>query len=117
MPFDNCYIPYLRRANLLPITNIIRRGMLVFSAPTITAMVDRWRPETHLFHLPCDEMTLTLEDVAMILGLPIRGYPVTDLYDPIGWRQRVADFLGRNPLDRPERGKGREAGVCISWLH
>jgi hypothetical protein len=54
--------------------------MLVFNAMIIMAMVDRWRSETHSFHLPCREMTVTLEDVTMILGLPIRGYPVTVMW-------------------------------------
>uniref|UniRef100_A0A453DD16 Aminotransferase-like plant mobile domain-containing protein n=1 Tax=Aegilops tauschii subsp. strangulata TaxID=200361 RepID=A0A453DD16_AEGTS len=41
---------------------------------TLTALVDRWRPETHSFHLPCGEMTVTLEDFAMITALPIKGH-------------------------------------------
>jgi hypothetical protein len=81
MVYDECCVPLLQQANLLAITEIIRRGMPVFNATTITAMVDRWRPETHSFHLPCGEMTVTLVDVAMILGLPIRGRPVTGRVD------------------------------------
>ena len=77
MPFDHRYLPYLRRANLLAVANIVRGGMPPFNSPALTALVDRWRPETHSFHLPCGEMTVTLQDVAMILGLPIRGLPVT----------------------------------------
>jgi hypothetical protein len=42
----------------------------------LTCLVDRWRPETHTFHLPFGEMTDTLKDVAMFTGLPIRGGPV-----------------------------------------
>jgi hypothetical protein len=41
------------------------------NAAALTALVDRWRPETHTFHLRAGEMTSTLQDVSMILGLPI----------------------------------------------
>ena len=37
----------------------------------ISALVKRWRLETHTFHLPHGEMLITLEDVEVILGLPI----------------------------------------------
>jgi hypothetical protein len=72
MVFDNRYMPLLRQANLLSITNIIGPGMPVFNATTITTMVDRWRLETDSFHLPCGEMTVTLKEVATIFGLSIR---------------------------------------------
>src|SRR4051812_46426471 len=39
----------------------------------ILALLERWRPETHMFHLPTGECTITLEDVHMLLGLPIEG--------------------------------------------
>jgi hypothetical protein len=42
----------------------------------LTGLVDRWRPETHTFHLPFGEMTLTLKNVVMLTGLPIMGRPV-----------------------------------------
>ncbi|KAK1631505.1 hypothetical protein QYE76_005820 [Lolium multiflorum] len=44
----------------------------------LTALVDRWRPETHTFHLRAGEMAPTLQDVSMILGLPIQGEPRLD---------------------------------------
>jgi hypothetical protein len=69
MAYDERYMPLLCQANQLAVTNIVRRGMPVFNATTITTIVDRWRLDTHSFHLPCDKMTVTLEDVAMILGL------------------------------------------------
>lgn len=37
----------------------------------ISALVKRWRPETHTLHLSCGECTITLEDVALQLGLPL----------------------------------------------
>jgi hypothetical protein len=114
---NNCYVPFLRWVNLLAVTNIITRGMPVFNAMTITTMVNTWRLETNSFHLPCGEMTLTLEDVAMVLGLPIRGQPIIDHCDSSGWRDKVADFLGREPPMKVLGVKGRETGVCVTWLH
>jgi hypothetical protein len=69
--------------------------MPLFNAMTIMVMVDRWRLETHYFHVPYGEMTVTLEDLAMILGLPIRGHPVIGHVDSAMWHERIAVFLGR----------------------
>jgi hypothetical protein len=33
----------------------------------------RWRPETHTFHFPVGEITISLEDVAMLGGLLCAG--------------------------------------------
>ncbi|RYR74311.1 hypothetical protein Ahy_A02g008980 [Arachis hypogaea] len=47
----------------------------------LSALVERWRPETHTFHIPVNEVTVTLEDVSYILGLPINGEAVTGRLD------------------------------------
>jgi hypothetical protein len=39
-----------------------------YDAPLIIAFMDRCRQETHTFHFPVGEMTLSLEDAAMMLG-------------------------------------------------
>jgi hypothetical protein len=46
---------------------------------------DSLTPSTYHVH----EMMVTLEDVAMILGLSIRGRPITGRVDSALWRERV----------------------------
>uniref|UniRef100_K3ZEI7 SWIM-type domain-containing protein n=1 Tax=Setaria italica TaxID=4555 RepID=K3ZEI7_SETIT len=52
------------------------RGRLVVGGGNICVKC-RWRPETHSFHLPFGEMTVTLQDCQKMLGLSIRGNAVT----------------------------------------
>ncbi|KAL4394645.1 hypothetical protein AHAS_Ahas02G0172700 [Arachis hypogaea] len=47
----------------------------------------RWRPKTHTFLLSVGEVTMTLEDVAHIFGLPINREPVS------GWIDNSSAFL------------------------
>lgn len=46
----------------------------------ITALVERWRPETNTFHMKHGEMSISLQDVAIIIGLRIGlridGHPI-----------------------------------------
>ena len=45
-------------------------------ARPVTALVERWRPETNTFFMRRGEITVTLEDVGYILGLPVHGRPL-----------------------------------------
>ena len=71
MVYDERYTPLLKLANLATVARVCRRGTPPFNPAALTAMIDRWRPKTHIFHLPCGEITVTLEDATMILGLKI----------------------------------------------
>jgi Plant mobile domain len=60
----------------------------------ISAIIERWRRETHTFHLPVDEMTVPLEDVSCLWGLPINGYPIIGFADD-NWEEDVLQAFGR----------------------
>ncbi|KAK9990849.1 hypothetical protein SO802_025834 [Lithocarpus litseifolius] len=62
----------------------------------ITALVERWRPETHTFHFPHGEMSITLEDVEVILGLPIDGEVLIGptAVENGNWKQLCVELLG-----------------------
>ena len=42
----------------------------------ITTLVKRWRSKTHTFHLPYEEMGITLQDIEVILGVLVDGLPM-----------------------------------------
>ena len=34
-------------------------------------LVERWQPKMHSFHLPHGEMTIKLQDMEVIMGVPV----------------------------------------------
>jgi hypothetical protein len=75
MPYpDPWCVPYIERAGFGHVMHVVNATI---DAKFILALCERWRPETHTFHLPTGECTVTLEDVYMLLGLRIDGKPVT----------------------------------------
>ena len=60
--------PYVIRTGFY---GMYRLGHIMIDWPLITCLVERWRLEAHMFHVPIEEMTITLQDVAIILGLRI----------------------------------------------
>ncbi|XP_040934432.1 protein MAINTENANCE OF MERISTEMS-like [Gossypium hirsutum] len=65
----------------------------------ISALVGRWRPETHTFHLPCGECTVTLEDVALQFGLLIDRNAVTGISAIAEPAALCYSLLGASPDD------------------
>lgn len=51
-------------------------GSISLNNSLISALVERWRRETNTFHFPCGEMTITLDEVSLLLGLAVDGKPV-----------------------------------------
>jgi hypothetical protein len=92
--WDEWYEPFIHHAGFLPLAQLVNCGLPLMDATTFTTLVDRWRSETHTFHLPSGEITVTLQEVTMILGLPIDDTPVCGLVSPGRWRDSVGQVIG-----------------------
>ncbi|MBA0660229.1 hypothetical protein Goklo_012271, partial [Gossypium klotzschianum] len=76
----------------------------------ISVLVERWRPETHTFYLLCGECTITLEDVALQLGLQVDVAVVTGLVVVPGKEDLYETFLGKVP------NKFQGGRIDMKWL-
>lgn len=55
------------------LTPLLFTGHKTVDNHLLSAFVERWHSDTSSFHLPFGEMTITLDDVYMLLHLPIMG--------------------------------------------
>ncbi|KAL3529639.1 hypothetical protein ACH5RR_008961 [Cinchona calisaya] len=91
-------------------------GRISVDHALITSLVERWRPETHSFHLPIGEATITLQDVEVLWGLHIDGPPVTGrdtTHSADAWSQLCMELLGFMPA-RSDIDGGRLKVGCLS---
>ena len=100
--------PYVIHAGFY---GIYRLGHIMIDWPLITCLIEGWWPETRTFHVLVEEMTITLQDVAIILGLRINGPAVTGtcVFDVVGL---CGELLGVTSLADALRG----SAISILWL-
>jgi len=81
--------------NISGLTPLLTSGYENISHRFVCAMTERWHEETSSFHLPVGEMTITLDDVACLLGIPItwRLLPDKELTREEGLKMMQADLL------------------------
>ncbi|XP_019427220.1 PREDICTED: serine/threonine-protein phosphatase 7 long form homolog [Lupinus angustifolius] len=77
----------------------------------ITALVERWRSETHTFHLPIGECIVTLEDVTYQLGLSVNRAVITGITSA-NWEIICHNLLGAILTDKQIMGQR----IQMSWL-
>lgn len=55
------------------LSNLFDSSFNIANKYLVNAFVERWMPETNTFHMTFGEMTITLDDVSTILGIPVVG--------------------------------------------
>ncbi|XP_016195568.1 protein MAIN-LIKE 2-like [Arachis ipaensis] len=76
MHLDERYVPYLQMAGLYHLTRL-NESWFRLDESLVSAFVECWHPEMYTFHMPFGDCTITLQDMAYQLGLPIDGYYVS----------------------------------------
>ncbi|KAH1039009.1 hypothetical protein J1N35_040752 [Gossypium stocksii] len=99
---------YLRDARFLHVARIGRRYKL--NPTLLNVLVEKWRPETHTFHLPCGECTITLEDIQLQLELLVNRPVVTGSVITADLRN-VCEQLLKRALNTIYR-----AQIDMNWL-
>ncbi|XP_017416446.1 protein MAIN-LIKE 1-like [Vigna angularis] len=93
-------------------THILKASNMEINHQLVTALVERWRIETHTFHFPLGESTITLEDVALQLGLPIEGHDVTGISSG-----PLTCFCQQLLGDVPPENNVKGNIIKLSWLN
>ncbi|CAN1164885.1 Protein MAIN-LIKE 2 [Linum perenne] len=109
LTFYSQYETFLRECGLYTVVSLLGQSPC---KELVTALLERWRPETNTFHLLQGEATITLEDVEVLTGLPTRGRPVSVGYDARAADVICQELLGATPP--PSRFTGHQ--VKISWV-
>ena len=87
----------------------------------IMALVERWRLETHSFYRPHDEMTIMLQNIEVIMRVPVDGLPVVRYTQMNNWGELCGDLLRHKPSNREVGGNKNttvmeRSRVKAKWL-
>nr|XP_027187882.1 protein MAIN-LIKE 1-like [Cicer arietinum] len=84
----------------------------------ISAFVERWHRDTNSFHLPIEEMTITLDDVSSLLHIPITGaFFSVNIFNKDDAAELLGELLGVSlAAAYTEFNLTRTTTVRYSWL-
>ncbi|RYR66060.1 hypothetical protein Ahy_A03g012006 [Arachis hypogaea] len=119
LPPSDAIVPYLAKAGF---GDTVPLKDFTFDNSLISTLVERWRPETHMFHLPWSEVTITLQDVVYHLDLRVHGNPVGECFGDFGrwsscwvlglWWQHNRLRRGKSPSRSSLCGYGSMSARC-----
>ncbi|XP_072076888.1 protein MAIN-LIKE 1-like [Arachis hypogaea] len=120
MSLHDRIIPYLERAGLYHQARLNTHWFWL-DEPLVSAFIERWRPETHTFHMPFGECTITLQDVAYQLGLPVDSQAVsgcmTDFHMHIEGARPAWEWFEELFSELPPPDKRKLYTVHFTWFH
>ncbi|QHN92251.1 Serine/threonine protein phosphatase 7 long form isogeny [Arachis hypogaea] len=109
--YDERVEEHLRSTGFYHVSHI---GVVQCQKALVNALVERWHPKTHTFHLLVGECAVSLEDVAMIFGFPTEGLPV------IGMTLSSFEALEAECLHQfgvaPRKSDCQGSGIKLTWL-
>ncbi|XP_025703177.1 serine/threonine-protein phosphatase 7 long form homolog [Arachis hypogaea] len=89
-------------------------GVVQNQKALVNALIERWHPDTHTFHLPIGECAVSLEDVALILGLPTDGLTITGM-TMSSFSALEAECLHQFGV-APRKSECRGCCIKLTWL-
>jgi hypothetical protein len=129
------YVIYfrLRAAGLLPVARLVqgdsqrdailrkdRMTRFQHDFSLLSTLLDHWRSETHTFHFTVSEMTVTLQDTSLLMGLPFEGEPLRAADISTNWRTEFLAWFANVPLNDRVPALYQEFanahGPTLTWL-
>ncbi|RYR23064.1 protein MAIN-LIKE 1-like [Arachis hypogaea] len=120
MPLQDRIVLYLERAGLYHLARLNARWFWLDES-LVSAFIERWRPEMHTFHMPFRECTITLQDVAYQLGLPVDGLPIswclTDFEKLMEESKLAWEWFQELFGELPPQNKVKQYIVHFTWFY
>ncbi|XP_039687058.1 protein MAIN-LIKE 1-like [Medicago truncatula] len=111
---ENWFLDPLRQSGL---HDLVYLGYSTVPHALLMTLCERWHPETSTFHMPMEEMTVTLDDVACLTHLSIEGRMLS--HGKKMSKHEGAELLMRHlgvSQQEAEKICGQEYGGYISYL-